>query len=60
MDVKQNIHYIVTGGAGFIGTNLCEHLLQNGFRVLALITFLRDAKPHKAPSIAPVFLTTRT
>ncbi|MGL5262760.1 MAG: SDR family NAD(P)-dependent oxidoreductase, partial [Bacteroides sp.] len=30
---------LVTGGAGFIGSNLCQHLLENGYRVVALDNF---------------------
>lgn len=32
----QNKTVLVTGGAGFIGSNLCEDLLQNGNRVVCL------------------------
>lgn len=35
MDTKV----LVTGGAGFIGSNLCEHLLQNGYYVRCLDNF---------------------
>lgn len=30
---------LVTGGAGFIGSNLCEHLLSNGYSVVCLDNF---------------------
>lgn len=30
---------LITGGAGFIGSNLCEHFLQKGYRVTCLDNF---------------------
>lgn len=33
------IRVLVTGGAGFIGSNLCEHLLENGYQVRCLDNF---------------------
>jgi UDP-glucose 4-epimerase len=33
------VRYLVTGGAGFIGSHLCEHLLEEGHEVLAVDDF---------------------
>ena len=33
------MNILVTGGAGFIGSNLCEHLLNNGHSVVCLDNF---------------------
>ena len=30
---------LVTGGAGFIGSNLCEHLVKSGYEVICLDNF---------------------
>ncbi len=38
---------LVTGGAGFIGSNLCEKLLELGFRVVNIDNF----NNYYAPSI---------
>lgn len=35
-----NMHILITGGAGFIGSNLAEHLVQSGIRVTVLDNLL--------------------
>lgn len=38
--------YLVTGGAGFLGSNLCERLLEDGHAVICLDNFLTGRKSN--------------
>ena len=40
--IKKNI--IVTGGAGFIGTHLCERLLKEGHKVICVDNFISSSE----------------
>ena len=42
---------LVTGGAGFIGSNLCEHLLINGYTVRCLDNFVTGKWQNIVPLI---------
>ncbi len=47
---------LVTGGAGFIGSNLCEDLLKNGNEVVCLDNFLTGRRQNIAPFLTnPAF-----
>ena len=40
----ENKQVLVTGGAGFIGSNLCENLLEHGNKVTCMDNFLTGKK----------------
>ncbi len=42
-DLKQK-RIMVTGGAGFLGSHLCERLLQSGHEVLCVDNFFTGTK----------------
>src|SRR6201998_1752645 len=39
---------VVTGGAGFLGSHLCDRLLAEGFRVIAIDTFITGSSDNIA------------
>lgn len=51
MNYIQNKTVLVTGGAGFIGSNLCEDLLQKGNRVICLDNFSTGRRENLADII---------
>lgn len=49
-------HVIVTGGAGFIGSHLCERLLERGYFVTALDNFVTGARKNLGKALeSPAF-----
>ncbi len=47
MENKTNKKTIlVTGGAGFIGSHLCEHLAKNGYKVISLDNYFTGKKEN--------------
>ncbi|SEC18203.1 UDP-N-acetylglucosamine 4-epimerase [Maribacter dokdonensis] len=47
-NLKSNFHILVTGGAGFIGSNLCNELIQNGNQVICLDNFATGKRKNLA------------
>ena len=43
---------LITGGAGFIGSNLCEHFLQKGYRVTCLHNFATGHRYNIEPFLS--------
>ncbi|MEZ4970197.1 MAG: SDR family oxidoreductase [Flavobacteriaceae bacterium] len=48
LDLNTRYHILVTGGAGFIGSNLCETLLNNGNKVTCLDNFATGKRENIA------------
>ncbi|VXC03722.1 SDR family oxidoreductase [Maribacter litoralis] len=48
-NLNSNYHILVTGGAGFIGSNLCHALLANGNQVTCLDNFATGKRENVAP-----------
>lgn len=42
---------VVTGGAGFIGSHLCERLVQNGYRVISLDNYFTGSRENHVPGV---------
>lgn len=49
LNLNPGFHVLVTGGAGFIGSNLCEALLNNGNRVSCLDNLETGKKENILP-----------
>lgn len=48
-NLNSKFHILVTGGAGFIGSNLCTALLENGNQVTCLDNFATGKRENIAP-----------
>ncbi|MGA1790110.1 MAG: NAD-dependent epimerase/dehydratase family protein [bacterium] len=46
---KENTHMLVTGGAGFIGSFVVDHLLAEGYHVRILDSLCPQVHPHGRP-----------
>ena len=49
--MKREKLAIVTGGAGFIGSNLCKRLQKDGFRVISLDNYFTGSKAKHVEGI---------
>src|SRR5208282_606341 len=50
--ILQTMRAVVTGGAGFLGSHLCEKLLENGWDVLCVDNLVTGAEQNIARLIA--------
>ncbi len=44
MSDKKKFRILITGGAGFIGSHLCERFLAQGYEVIALDNLITGSK----------------
>jgi UDP-glucuronate decarboxylase len=52
---KNSIRVLVTGGAGFLGSHLCEHLLRKGCDVICADNFYTGTKHNIVPLLGNAF-----
>ncbi len=52
LNLNPNLHVLVTGGAGFIGSNLCEVLISNGNKVTCLDNFATGKRENLTPLLS--------
>tara|TARA_R110002051_G_scaffold275472_1_gene336450 strand:- start:421 stop:1419 length:999 start_codon:yes stop_codon:yes gene_type:complete len=52
LNLSPRFKILITGGAGFIGSNLCETLLKNGNVVICLDNFSTGKKENIAPFLS--------
>lgn len=51
MEERRKKIAIVTGGAGFIGSHLCEKLVQEGYEVISLDNYFTGSKENHVPGV---------
>lgn len=51
METKSLKTALVTGGAGFIGSHLCERLFNDGYRVISLDNYFTGLKENHIPGV---------
>lgn len=49
--MKESKLVLVTGGAGFIGSHLCERLVKEGHRVISLDNYFTGKKENHVPGV---------
>ncbi|MCW2117720.1 SDR family oxidoreductase [Flavobacterium sp. 7A] len=51
MEIQRKLKVLITGGAGFIGSNLCEHFLSKGYSVICLDNFATGHRHNLAACV---------
>lgn len=54
--MKKRYHYLVTGGAGFIGSNIVAKLIEEGERVTVFDNFATGKRENLAPFLSSITL----
>ncbi|MEK7581920.1 MAG: NAD-dependent epimerase/dehydratase family protein [Patescibacteria group bacterium] len=49
--MKEKKTILVTGGAGFIGSHLCERLIRDGHKVISLDNYFTGSKENHVPGV---------